>query len=78
MSIKKIAEMVGVSASTVSRVLADPKYRCASDTLREEIMEAARKLNYVPNEAAIKESVISVFLLPEQRKARRILFSMNY
>lgn len=52
MSIKKIAQLVGVSYSTVSRVLSDPAYKCSSDEVRKKILEAARELNYVPNESA--------------------------
>lgn len=49
MSLKKIAEMVGVSPSTVSRVLNNTVSTCASSELKEKIWEAARTLNYVPN-----------------------------
>ncbi|MBQ3600905.1 MAG: LacI family DNA-binding transcriptional regulator [Lachnospiraceae bacterium] len=52
MSIKKIAEQVGVSCSTVSRVLNNPNYRCSSEEIREKIWEAAMEHNYTPNEAA--------------------------
>lgn len=52
MSIKKIAEMAGVSYSTVSRVLSNPEYKCSDDSARERILSAARELNYIPNEAA--------------------------
>ena len=49
MSLKKIAEMVGVSPSTVSRVLNNTISTCASPELKEKIWEAARQLNYTPN-----------------------------
>lgn len=52
MSIKEIAEKVGVSVSTVSRVLSKPDYKCSSKELREQIFAAAREMNYVPNESA--------------------------
>lgn len=52
MSIKKIAEKVGVSQSTVSRVLNNPNYHCSSPEMRERIWKAAMELNYTPNEAA--------------------------
>ncbi len=52
MSIKKIAEQVGASPSTVSRVLNDPAYRCRIPGMREKIWEAAIAMNYAPNEAA--------------------------
>lgn len=52
MSIKQIAEKVGVSPATVSRVLGNPNYRCSSPELRDKIWKSAVELNYVPNEAA--------------------------
>ena len=54
MSMKKIAELAGVSISTVSRVLNQPDYKCASSEVRDRIFQAARQLHYVPNEAARK------------------------
>ena len=52
MSINKIAQMAGVSPSTVSRVLNNPNYRCSSEETRDKIWKAAMELNYTPNEAA--------------------------
>ncbi|MGN0587097.1 MAG: LacI family DNA-binding transcriptional regulator [Oscillospiraceae bacterium] len=52
MSLKKIAEMAGVSVSTAGRVLSDPHHRCSSEEVRQRILDAAREINYVPNEAA--------------------------
>lgn len=52
MSIKKVAEIAGVSVSTASRVLSDPDHRCSSEEVRQRILQAARELDYVPNEAA--------------------------
>lgn len=52
MSIKKIAEIAGVSTATVSRVLNNSGYKCSSNALREKIWQTARELNYIPNEAA--------------------------
>lgn len=54
MSIKEIAEKAGVSVSTASRVLSDPNHRCSSEEMRQRILQVARELNYVPNEAARK------------------------
>lgn len=44
--------MVGVSPSTVSRVLNNTISTCASPELKEKIWEAAHSLNYVPNTSA--------------------------
>ncbi len=52
MSLKQIAEMTGVSVSTVSRVLNDATSTCASKDTRNKIWEAAREIGYTPNEAA--------------------------
>lgn len=52
MSIKKIAQQVGVSPATVSRVLNNPGYRCSTPGLRDKIWRAAMEQNYVPNKAA--------------------------
>lgn len=50
MSLKRIAHMVGVSPSTVSRVLAGQN--CASQPVRDAIFRAAQQLGYQPNQAA--------------------------
>lgn len=52
MSIKKIAEKAGVSASTVSRVLNNPDYKCSSPEIRDRIWKIAIEMNYAPNAAA--------------------------
>ena len=52
MSLKEIAEMTGVSVSTVSRVLNNPSATCASPAVKDRIWEAARQTGYVPNETA--------------------------
>ncbi|MCD8348315.1 MAG: LacI family transcriptional regulator [Lachnospiraceae bacterium] len=52
MSLKKIAEMTGVSVSTVSRVLNNRDYNCASEEIKNKIWAAAEKISYVPNESA--------------------------
>lgn len=52
MSIKKIAEIAGVSTATVSRVLNNPDYHCQEEKVRDKIWKAAMELNYTPNNAA--------------------------
>lgn len=52
MSLKQIAAMVGVSVSTVSRVLNNTSSTCASKELQDKIWQAARETGYRPNEAA--------------------------
>ena len=44
--------MTGASVSTVGRVLNNPNHKCSSEGLKERILQAAREINYVPNEAA--------------------------
>lgn len=52
MSLKKIAQMTGVSPSTVSRVLNNVSSTCASKEVRDKIFDAAREIGYLPNESA--------------------------
>ncbi|MCC8102563.1 MAG: LacI family transcriptional regulator [Clostridiales bacterium] len=52
MSLKRIAEMTGVSISTVSRVLNNRDYNCASEEIKNKIWAAAEEISYVPNESA--------------------------
>lgn len=52
MSIKRIAELSGVSPATVSRVLNHPEYKCQPPEVRERIWKAAMQLGYTPNQAA--------------------------
>lgn len=52
MSLKQIADMVGTTPSTVSRVLNNAYQSCASQDLKDRIWAAARELNYVPNSNA--------------------------
>ncbi|MCR4740296.1 MAG: LacI family transcriptional regulator [Lachnospiraceae bacterium] len=52
MSLKKIAQMTGSSVSTVSRVLNDPETSAASKERKEQILDAARQIGYIPNKEA--------------------------
>ncbi|MBP3271208.1 MAG: LacI family DNA-binding transcriptional regulator [Ruminococcus sp.] len=52
MSLKKIAQMTGVSVSTAGRILNDPNHKCASEDVRRRVLEAAREINYIPNASA--------------------------
>lgn len=52
MSLKDIAAEVGVSISTVSRVLNNEKTSAASKTLQAKIWDTARRQGYTPNAAA--------------------------
>ena len=49
MSLKEIARMTGVSVSTVGRILNDPKHKCSSEDVRKKVLDAARRINYIPN-----------------------------
>lgn len=49
MSLKEIAQRVGVSVSTVSRVLNGKGEGYASPQVQQAVLEAARELNYRPN-----------------------------
>lgn len=52
MSIAKIAGLTDASVSTVARVLRYPEHKCHSMELKEKILQTAREIGYVPNEAA--------------------------
>ncbi len=51
-TIKKIAQELGISHSTVSRVLNDKHSNLVSDATRERIVEAANRMGYRPNRIA--------------------------
>jgi DNA-binding LacI/PurR family transcriptional regulator len=51
-TIKKIAEELGISHSTVSRVLNDKQSNLVSDVTRERIMEVANRMGYRPSRIA--------------------------
>ena len=52
-TLKDIAEYVGTSVATVSKVLGNKEIRVSEDT-RKRVLEAAEVLNYIPNVAGIK------------------------
>lgn len=53
MSLKKIAQLAGTSAATVSRVLNHPEHHCHKKGLEERIWQLASELNYAPNTSAV-------------------------
>ena len=63
MSIKKIADSVGVSPATVSRVLNNPDYHCSSPELRDKIWNTAMQMNYVPNENELSLDISLLLVL---------------
>lgn len=52
MSLKKIAEMTGVSVSTVGRILNDPARKCSDEEVKRRVLDAARDIGYIPNASA--------------------------
>ncbi len=52
MSLKEIADMTGVSISTVSRILNHPDANYKNKELQAAVLQAAREIHYVPNQAA--------------------------
>lgn len=67
MSLKKIAQMTGASVATVSRVLNHPDYQCQDKNLTERIRQAARELDYVPNQNARQLKTGSCKNMPKER-----------
>ncbi len=51
-TMRKVAKLAGVSISTVSRVLNNTASSLVSASTRQQVLEAARELNYHPNRAA--------------------------
>lgn len=47
-TIRDVAALAGVSVATASRALNDPSYPVNAQ-LRQQVKEAAERLNYVPN-----------------------------
>ena len=81
-TIKQIANVVGVSPTTVSRVLNDDPTLSVSRQTRQEVVEAAARLNYAtprakrqassvsaPQQTTLKEAVILHWLTAEQELA---------
>lgn len=52
MTLKEIAQEVGVSISTVSRVINNTSSKAASPEVKERIWEVVRRTGYIPNSAA--------------------------
>lgn len=52
MTLKEIAEIAGVSTSTVSRIINKNDEKCASKELREHVWDIVRQTGYTPNKFA--------------------------
>ncbi|WP_294246695.1 LacI family DNA-binding transcriptional regulator, partial [uncultured Chryseobacterium sp.] len=66
-TIKDLAEMLNISASTVSRALKD--HPDISDAVKRRVREAAETFNYIPNDFAVnfrkKSSKVIGLIIPE-------------
>ncbi|TXK84824.1 LacI family DNA-binding transcriptional regulator [Paenibacillus sp. N3.4] len=63
-TLKDVAERVGVSISTVSRVVRDDNSKHINQETKSKVWEAVRELNYKPNESAR-------FLVKKQKENKR-------
>ncbi|MCX7657047.1 MAG: LacI family transcriptional regulator [Oscillospiraceae bacterium] len=52
MTLKEIAKLAGVSASTVSRIINSPDGSFARQEVRDKVWETVRKTGYIPNQNA--------------------------
>lgn len=52
MTLKEIAKLAGVSASTVSRIINSPEGSFARKEVRDKVWETVRKTGYIPNQNA--------------------------
>lgn len=58
-TLKDIADAVGVSVSTVSKILNNKSQKCASEQTQDRVWQAVRELGYTPNIHARKVASIS-------------------
>ena len=69
-SISKIAKLVGVSESTVSRILNNDSTFAVSKKTREAVQQAAKKLNYKPRRIENVRSA-TIYLIHKQAGKER-------
>ncbi|CDF59240.1 LacI family DNA-binding transcriptional regulator [Thermobrachium celere] len=82
-TLKDIAKEVGVSVATVSYVLNGNTKQSISEETRDKIIQAANRLNYVPNLAARslvkrKSGLVGVLIVKQKQNKMPIFTNHNY
>ncbi|SHF27935.1 LacI family DNA-binding transcriptional regulator [Caloramator proteoclasticus] len=82
-TLKDIAKEVGVSVATVSYVLNGNEKQSISEETKDKIIQAANRLNYVPNLAARslvkrKSGLVGVLILKHKQNKMPIFTNHNY
>jgi Transcriptional regulators len=70
--IGEIARMVGVSESTVSRILSNDTTFAVSKQTREAVQQAAEKLNYRPRRTNSPNGQVTIYLIHKQAGKERV------
>jgi len=81
-SIRDVAEYVGVSAATVSRILNGRQISRISESTRQKVQSAVRELNYTPNVNAqrlfTRRSRVIGLVVPSFEKMQKHIFEDNH
>ena len=86
-TLKEVARLAGVSASTVSRIINGKGEKCAGAAVQKRVWDAVRATGYVPNQEAKrlkegggtpKETITVSCLFARRRIIKRTVFSIRW